>query len=152
MDGGATAAETAQRAEMLAAQVAADVEHYAVLRLATGILQESIESYRQKNEGTVIQRAGRLFQKLTVGSFDGLEIDVSGYKQGSNGYIDVSARAADKSAAAEAQQINSRVQGWDYEIPDYRYDEIFQSMDGLLKPLPAKKAHATPHAHPSKSK
>jgi len=85
-------------------------------------------------------------------TFDGLEIDVSGYKQGSNGYIDVSARAADKSAAAEAQQINSRVQGWDYEIPDYRYDEIFQSMDGLLKPLPAKKAHATPHAHPSKSK
>ena len=72
-------------------------------------------------------------------TFDGLEIDVSGYKQASNGYIDVSARALAKSAAAEAQQINSRAQGWDYEIPDYRYDEIFQSLDGLLKPLPAKK-------------
>ncbi|HEV2270173.1 MAG TPA: DUF4340 domain-containing protein [Steroidobacteraceae bacterium] len=75
-------------------------------------------------------------------TFDGLEIDVSGYKQASNGYIDVSARATDKSAAAEAQQINSRAQGWDYEIPDYRYDEIFQAMDGLLKPLPAKKPRA----------
>lgn len=75
-------------------------------------------------------------------TFDGLEINVSGYKQASNGYIDVSARATDKSAAAEAQQINSRVQGWDYEIPDYRYDEIFQAMDGLLKPLPAKKPRA----------
>src|SRR6185312_2279544 len=85
-------------------------------------------------------------------TFDGLEIDVSGYKQASSGYIDVSAHATDKSAAAEAQQINSRVQGWDYEIPDYRYDEIFQSMDGLLKPLPAKKAQAIPHAHPAKSK
>lgn len=71
-------------------------------------------------------------------TFDGLEIDVSGYKQASNGYIDVSARPTDKSAAAEGQQINSRVQGWQYEIPDYRFDEIFQSLDGLLKPLPAK--------------
>lgn len=83
-------------------------------------------------------------------TFDGLEIDVSGYKQAGNGYIDVSAHATDKSAAAEAQQINSRVQGWDYEIPDYRYDEIFQSMDGLLKPLPAKKTHVTAHAHSAK--
>jgi len=79
-------------------------------------------------------------------TFDGLEIDVSGYKQASNGYIDVSARATDKSADAEAQQINSRVNGWDYQIPDYRYDEIFQSMDALLKPLPAKPAKKAPHA------
>ena len=83
-------------------------------------------------------------------TFDGLQIEVSGYKQASNGYIDVAAHAMDKSATAEAQQINSRVQGWDYEIPDYRYDEIFQSMDGLLKPLPAKKAHPTAHAHSTK--
>jgi hypothetical protein len=79
-------------------------------------------------------------------TFDGLEIDVSGYKQSANGFIDVSARATDKSATAEAQQINSRVQGWEYEIPDYRYDEIFQSLDALLKPLPAKKAPSKPRA------
>jgi hypothetical protein len=79
-------------------------------------------------------------------TYDGLEVDVSGYKQASNGYIDVSARAADKSADAEAQEINSRVQGWEYVIPDYRYDEIFQSMDGLLKPLPVKKPPARAHA------
>jgi hypothetical protein len=77
-------------------------------------------------------------------TFDGLEIDVSGYKDANDHYIDVSARATDKSADAEAQQVNARVQGWDYEIPDYRYDEIFQSMDGLLKPLPAKKALSRP--------
>ena len=83
-------------------------------------------------------------------TFDGLQIEISGYKQASNGYIDISARATDKSAAAEAEQINARVQGWDYEIPDYRYDEIFQSLDGLLKPLPAKKVHAPARAHPAK--
>ncbi|HUA24014.1 MAG TPA: DUF4340 domain-containing protein [Steroidobacteraceae bacterium] len=78
-------------------------------------------------------------------TFDGLEIEVSGYEQAANGYIEVSARAADKSADSEAQQINSRVQGWDYQVPDYRYDEIFQALDGLLKPLPAKKAPAKRH-------
>jgi hypothetical protein len=81
-------------------------------------------------------------------TFDGLEIDISGYKEANGHYIDVSARAADKPADTEAQQINSRAQGWDYLVPDYRYDEIFQSMDGLLKPLPAKKAPAADRARP----
>jgi hypothetical protein len=83
-------------------------------------------------------------------TFDGLEIDLSGYKQANNGYIDLSARATGKTADAEARQINARVQGWQYVIPDYRYDEIFQSLDGLLKPLPAKKAPARKHAHSSR--
>jgi hypothetical protein len=84
-------------------------------------------------------------------TFDGLEIDVSGHKEANLDYIDLSAQAIDKSAATEARAINSRVQGWDYEIPDYRYTEIFQPIEGLLKPLPAKptkKAHA-PHGRKS---
>jgi Domain of unknown function (DUF4340) len=80
-------------------------------------------------------------------TFDGLEIDVSGHKQASHDYIELSAKASGKAADAEARQINARVQGWEYEIPDYRYGEIFQSIDGLLKPLPAKKAPAKTHAH-----
>jgi hypothetical protein len=83
-------------------------------------------------------------------TFDGLEIDVDGYKQASSGYIDVSARATAKPADAEAQQINARVQGWEYVIPDYRFDQIFQSMDGLLKPLPVKKPPAKTPAHRAK--
>jgi hypothetical protein len=89
-------------------------------------------------DGTVLSHAA-------FKTFDGLEIDISGYKQAANGYIEVAARAADKTAAAEAQQINARVQGWDYQVPDYRYDEIFQSLDGLLQPLPAKQAPAKAH-------
>jgi len=79
-------------------------------------------------------------------TFDGLEIDVSGYEQANQGYIDVTARAAGKSADAEAHEIDARVQGWEYVVPDYRYQQIFQSMDGLLKPLPAKKPPARAHA------
>jgi hypothetical protein len=77
-------------------------------------------------------------------TFDGLEIDVSGYKQAGSGYIEVSARATGNSAA-EAQQIDSRVQGWQYQVPDYRYDEIFPALDSLLKPLPVKKAPTKAH-------
>src|SRR6185312_16107734 len=91
--------------------------------------------------------AGTNLSHAVFKTFDGLEIDISGYKQANDHYIDISARATGKSADAEAQQINSRVHGWDYEIPDYRYEQIFQSMDGLLKPLPAKKAPAKAHAH-----
>lgn len=86
-------------------------------------------------------------------TFDGLEIDVSGYQADKNDYIDVAARATGKSADAEARQINTRLQGWTYQIPDYRYGEIFQSVDGLLKPLPAKpakKAPAKARAHRAK--
>jgi len=82
-------------------------------------------------------------------TFDGLEIDVSGYEDAQDHYIDVSARATGKSADAQARQINSRVQGWDYDIPDYRYDEIFPSLDTLLKPLPARK---TRPSHPHRAK
>jgi len=85
-------------------------------------------------------------------TFDGLEIEVDGYKEANDHHIDVSARAARKSADAEAQQINSRVQGWDYVIPDYRYDEIFPSLDSLLKPLPAKPAATKAHGPAPRTK
>jgi Domain of unknown function (DUF4340) len=88
--------------------------------------------------------AGTALSHAVFKTFDGLEIDLSGYEQANNGYIGVSAQARDKSADAEAQQIDSRAQGWEYQIPGYRYEEIFQAMDGLLKPLPAKKAAAKP--------
>jgi Domain of unknown function (DUF4340) len=80
-------------------------------------------------------------------TFDGLEIDVSGHQEASHDYIELSAKASDKAADAEAQQIEARVRGWEYEIPDYRYGEIFQSLDGLLKPLPAKQPRTKTHAH-----
>lgn len=84
--------------------------------------------------------AGTDLARAVFKTFDGLEIDISGHKEANDHYIDVSARATDKSVDAEAQKINTGVQGWEYAVPDYRYDEIFQSMDGLLKPLPAKPA------------
>ena len=78
-------------------------------------------------------------------TFDGLRIDISGYEEGQSHYIDVTATATLKAADGEARQINSRVHGWDYQIPGYRYEEIFQPLSALLQPLPAKKPAAAPH-------
>ncbi len=99
---------------------------------------------------TAAPPAGTALSHAAFKTFDGLEIDVSGYEDAKSYYIDVSARATGKSADAQAQQINSRVHGWDYQIPDYRYDEIFPSLDSLLKPLPAKKKAPTAHSHHTK--
>lgn len=78
-------------------------------------------------------------------TFGGLEIDISGYQEAKDHYIDISAVATRKSADTEARQINSRVHGWDYRIPGYRYGEIFQPLSALLLPLPTKKAAPAPH-------
>lgn len=75
MDGSARAAEAAEMAEELKARLAMDVEEYARLRLAAVVLRESIERFRQRNQGTVLERAGGLFARLTLGSFEGLRID-----------------------------------------------------------------------------
>jgi hypothetical protein len=94
--------------------------------------------------------AGAELSHAVFRTFDGLEIDVSGRQEANHDYIELSAKSSDKAADAEAQQIEARVQGWEYEIPGYRYDEIFQPLDGLLKPLPKKPPHAKAPAHRAK--
>jgi uncharacterized protein YhaN len=75
MNDSAAASEAAEQAQSLLAQLQTDVEHYATLRLAAAVLQEAVERYRKKNQGSVLARAGRLFAVLTAGSFENLQID-----------------------------------------------------------------------------
>jgi uncharacterized protein YhaN len=74
MDGSARAAEAAEAAEELKARLALEVEEYSRHRLAAVVLRESIERYRQRTQGPVLDRAGGLFNRLTLGSFEGLSI------------------------------------------------------------------------------
>ena len=85
-------------------------------------------------------------------TFDGLELDVAGHKDGSHDLITVTAQSSAKETADEAQKLTTQLQGWDYEIPSYKYDVIFTSLDSLLKPVePPKKAEkATDKAKPGK--
>ena len=77
----------------------------------------------------------------TFRTFDGLQIDLTGRKDGARTLVSVAASSSDKSTQAQAQAITARAQGWEYEIPSYKYDGIFQPLEDLLKkPEPAKKA------------
>ncbi|NQT12925.1 MAG: hypothetical protein HQ582_09255, partial [Planctomycetes bacterium] len=75
MDGNPRAAEKAEACENLAAQLEEDVREYAVSRLASAVLREAVERYREKNQGPILDRAGRLFADVTGGSFEGLRGD-----------------------------------------------------------------------------
>jgi uncharacterized protein YhaN len=75
MDGSARAAQAAEEASTLAAQIQTDVEQYRRLRLASAVLRSAIERYREKHQGPVVQRASDLFAELTLGSFEGLRAD-----------------------------------------------------------------------------
>jgi uncharacterized protein YhaN len=77
MDGSAKAAAAAEQMQFLLAHIGADAEQYVRLRLATTVLREAIERYREKNQGPVLKRASDLFADLTVGSFEGLRVEVN---------------------------------------------------------------------------
>ncbi|HTW38945.1 MAG TPA: DUF4340 domain-containing protein [Steroidobacteraceae bacterium] len=69
-------------------------------------------------------------------TFDGLTVDVDGRKDGDRRFIELKAQSASKSAEQEAQALNARFGGWEIEVLGYKYDSMFQPLDGLLKPLP----------------
>lgn len=80
-------------------------------------------------------------------TFGGLEIEVTGYKTSKGGkhYIAVAAHGSGKKAGPRAARIDARVQGWEYRIAGYRYQEIFQPLSGLLAPL---SSHHASHRRP----
>lgn len=75
MDGSARAADAAEEAQGLLAQIESAAQEYARLRLASAVLREGINRYREKNQGPILARASSIFAGLTLGSFSGLNID-----------------------------------------------------------------------------
>ena len=51
------------------------MEQYAGLRLASTVLNQAIERYREKNQGPILERSTELFARMTLESFDGLRVD-----------------------------------------------------------------------------
>ena len=51
---------------------------FATLKMASSVLRQAIERYREKQQGPVLERASRLFADLTAGSFVRLQIDDDG--------------------------------------------------------------------------
>ncbi len=62
----------AQKAEDALARVRPAVAQYLRLQLASEVLQRAIESYREKHQGPVLNRASEVFSSLTLGDYCGL--------------------------------------------------------------------------------
>lgn len=73
-------------------------------------------------------------------TFNGLELDVAGRKDGTHDLITITAHSTAKETADEAQKLTTQLQGWEYEIPSYKYDTIFTPLENLLKPVEPPKA------------
>jgi len=75
MKGQAAAAEYAEEAEHLLADLETDVAHYARVKIASVILARTIEKYREKHQAPLIQRASALFRQMTQNAFTGLRAE-----------------------------------------------------------------------------
>ena len=76
-DGSDTAAAASEEAEQHLAAMVSGIEQYLRLQIAALILEQRIEEYRQKNQAPVLSRAGQLFAKLTLGSFENLRDELN---------------------------------------------------------------------------
>ena len=79
--------------------------------------------------------------RATYRTFDGLEVELTGRKDGTRSLIAITAHSTAKETAAEADALNQRAAGWEFEIPDYKYTAIFTPLEDLLRkpPQPEKK-------------
>jgi hypothetical protein len=104
--------------------------------ITTALGSLSLDDVR-KGPGTNDPPAAR----ATYHTFDGLEIELTGRKDGSRSLIAIAARSTAKETAAEAEQLTARLSGWEFEIPDYKYNAIFTPLEELLRkpPVPSKK-------------
>jgi hypothetical protein len=72
-------------------------------------------------------------ETATFRTFDGLELQLAGQKDGERHYVSITPRSTAKETESEAQTLGARVTGWQYEIPSYKYEQIFKPLEDLLK-------------------
>lgn len=72
---GASALEAAEEAQSIIADLRPLAERYLQLRLATIVLQKSIDRYRDENQNPIIKRSSEIFAELTLSSFAALKVD-----------------------------------------------------------------------------
>jgi uncharacterized protein YhaN len=75
MDGSDAAAALADEAQSVLVRIRSNAEQYVRVKLASRILRNEIERYRQQHQGPLLERASEHFAVLTQGSFAGLRAD-----------------------------------------------------------------------------
>ncbi len=76
MDGGAKAADLATDKEQELARIRRLADKYVLVKLASRVLQQEIERYREEHQDPVMKIGSRYFNDLTKGSFAALRSDV----------------------------------------------------------------------------
>jgi uncharacterized protein YhaN len=75
MDGTSQAAEDAAMAEEELARIRRLTERYALVRLASHVLEQEIEAYRREHQDPILERASEIFERVTLGAFSRLMAD-----------------------------------------------------------------------------
>jgi uncharacterized protein YhaN len=75
MDGSPKAAELAEATQGILARLERDAEKYARLRIASAVLAQAIERYREKHQGPILKRTNEIFANLTLGFFEGIRAE-----------------------------------------------------------------------------
>ncbi|MFK8112640.1 MAG: AAA family ATPase [Rubripirellula sp.] len=75
MDGSARASELSQSIQLVAGQISRDVEQFAKAKIASLILQRSVDHYRSENQSPVLALAEKTFQQLTCDEYRTLKVD-----------------------------------------------------------------------------
>ncbi|MFC1652130.1 AAA family ATPase [Planctomycetota bacterium] len=106
MDGSGRAADAAEMMEQVAARIRRLVGQYTRIKLATKVLKDEIERYREEHQGPILNLASKVFSDLTLGSFSGLRTDLD-----DNGNpILVGLRSDDSRVAVEGMSDGTRDQ------------------------------------------
>jgi hypothetical protein len=72
-------------------------------------------------------------------TFDGLEVQVEGVKDGDRRYVSLVPKSSAKETTDEAERLDARAKDWQFEIANYKYDGIFRPLEELLKEPEKKK-------------
>ena len=132
----------------LLAAIASEGEKYARLKIGAAVLREAVERYRKKNTQPVLDRAGKLFASLTLGSFSGLRLEESAKGE----FLLRGVREADvlvelegmSEGTADALYLALRLAGLHAELD--RHDPIPFVVDDILVNLDNKRALAALNA------
>jgi hypothetical protein len=76
--------------------------------------------------------------RATVRTFDGLDLQLEGTKEGETHFISLTPTSTAKETATESETLATRTKGWQFEIPAYKYDSLFKPLEDLLQKPPEK--------------
>lgn len=74
-DGNSAVAEKNAESQLIATRLEQEFQRWAVLRIAQAVLRRGIEDHRKKYQGPILERAGEIFRRMTLGQFDNLLAD-----------------------------------------------------------------------------